>query len=102
MRLGQGGHLVHDHVGPGRGHRLADGLRVQPVHDETLGAQLGQHPELVSARRRRGHLMPPGDQLWHQETPDDAASAGHEHSHRVILLVSELASVPETRQPDRL
>jgi hypothetical protein len=49
VRLGNGGHLVHDRVRPGRGHRLTDRYCIQPVHDHGLCAQLLQHAQLGRA-----------------------------------------------------
>ena len=75
------GHLVHDHVRPGRGHRLTDRHRIQPVHHDRLGAQLLQQAQLGRARRRRRHLVAPGHELRHQPPPQDPGPACHEHPH---------------------
>jgi hypothetical protein len=40
VREGECGHLVHDRVRPGLGHRLTDRRRIQPVHHDALGTEL--------------------------------------------------------------
>jgi hypothetical protein len=40
VRHGNCGHLVHDRVRPGLGHRLTDRHRLQPVHHDGIRAQL--------------------------------------------------------------
>jgi len=40
VRHGNCRHLIHDRVRAGRGHRLTDRHRIQPVHHDRLGAQL--------------------------------------------------------------
>jgi len=55
--------------------------------------------QLARARRRRGHLVPPGHQLRHQTPPDDPGPACHEHSHNVILLIRYWLSSPRRDSP---
>ena len=59
VRHGNCGHLAHDRVRPGLGHRLTDRHRIQPVHHDRLGAQLRQQAQLGRARRRSRHLWWP-------------------------------------------
>ena len=92
---GDRGHLVHDHVRSGRGHRLTDRHRIQPVHHDGIGAQLLQHAQLARARRRRRHLVATGHQLRHQPPPHDPGPACHEHPHNHHLPESGLGSQPE-------
>jgi hypothetical protein len=81
VRHGKSGHLVHDHIRPGRGHRLTDRDRIQPVHYDRRSAQLLHHAQLGRARRRRRHLVATGHQLRHQPPPQHPSPASHEHPH---------------------
>lgn len=93
VRHGKRRHLVHDGIRPGRGHRLLDRHRIEPVHHDAVCAQLLQQPQLGRARRRRGHLMAPGHQLRYQTTPDNPGPACHEYTHNVTLLIRYCALV---------
>ncbi len=75
------GHLVHDRVRPGLGHRLTNRRRVQPVHHDGTGAQLLQQAHLGRARRRSRHPVAPGHELRHQPPPQDPSPACHEYPH---------------------
>ncbi len=81
VRRGNCGHLVHDRVRPGLGHRFTDRHRIQPVHHDGIGAQLRQQAQLGRAGRRSRHLVAPGHELRHQPPPDDPGPACHGHPH---------------------
>jgi hypothetical protein len=79
--LADGGHLVHDRVRSSDRDHLTDRRRVEPVHHDSLGAQLLQQTQLAGVRRRRGHLVATGHELRHQPPPHDSGPACHEYSH---------------------
>jgi hypothetical protein len=81
VRRRQRGHLVHDRIRPGRGHRLPHRRPVQPVHHDGLGAELLEQAQLGRARRRGRHLVTAGGQLRYQPPSDGPRPAGQEHSH---------------------
>ena len=84
---GQAGHLVHDGVRPGRGHRLADRGHIQAVHHDAIRAQLLEQAQLGLVRRRRRHLVAPGHQLRHQPLSQGPAPACHEHPMTITVLI---------------
>jgi hypothetical protein len=87
---GDGGHLVHDRIWLGRGHRFTDRRGIEPVHHDRLGAQLLQQAQLALGRRRCGHLVAARQELRDQPPPQDPGPACHEHPHDRHPSVQEI------------
>ena len=90
VRHGNCGHLVHDRIRPGLGHRLTDRRRIQSVHHDAVRAQLRQQAQLVRARRRSRHLVAPGHELRHQPPPQDPLPPATNTRMTITLLISDL------------
>jgi hypothetical protein len=85
-QVGEGGRLVDDRVGLGFEDRPADGVRVEDVEGDRLGAQ---RPEPVTVGPvGADHLVPAIDELSDEPGADGAARSCYEHSHRAVSFRS--------------
>ena len=82
---GQGGELVHHHLGPGRRDRAQHRVPVEGVGDHRLGPGRPQPGGLARRAGHGGHLVPVRDQQRHQPAAQGPGRPGDEDPHDQLL-----------------
>jgi hypothetical protein len=93
----EGRHLVYDDLRRRTRNGLADGDRVQAVHDHRFGAHAAQLLQLGRALRRTYDTLPLGDQLRDQPATERTTGTGYEDVHAQSL--SRCPTGSKTKQP---